>query len=169
MADLQTQIRQGIQKAQQQAGYGVSMTSYHTHDNINSPKFPFTNLSDVPDNYSGAAGKSVVVNSGGTGLIFASPGGAFGGTVNANGTAGTPFPSGWSVAHTGTGAYTVTHNLGTTNYVVVITLNGSLTVSVVNLQSKLNNSFKFTWYNQTSSISWSAADTASDFILLPQS
>lgn len=31
-----------------------------------------------------------------------------------------PFPTGWSVNKTGTGKYTVTHNLGATNYVVVV-------------------------------------------------
>jgi hypothetical protein len=42
----------------------------------------------------------------------------YSGQVHSGGTAGSPFPSGWSVSGSG-GSYTVTHNLGTTNYVVV--------------------------------------------------
>jgi hypothetical protein len=35
--------------------------------------------------------------------------------------AGTPFPAGWSVTNPSTGNYTVTHNLGHTDYVVTAT------------------------------------------------
>lgn len=43
----------------------------------------------------------------------------YSGAVNSDGTAGTPFPTGWTSATPGTGNYTVTHNLSTTSYVVV--------------------------------------------------
>lgn len=36
--------------------------------------------------------------------------------------ASTPFPAGWSVAHTGTGVYTVTHTMATANYVVNVNI-----------------------------------------------
>lgn len=44
---------------------------------------------------------------------------SYGGVVGSTGTAGTPFPSGWTSVKNVTGDYTVTHNLGTANYVVV--------------------------------------------------
>jgi hypothetical protein len=50
-----------------------------------------------------------------------SGGGCYVGHVASGGSAGTPFPSGWSVAHTSTGVYTITHDLGDTNYEVAIT------------------------------------------------
>lgn len=49
---------------------------------------------------------------------------AYSGYVNAAGTAGTPFPSGWTVglsAH----LFTITHNLGTTSYGVTLTSVGT--------------------------------------------
>jgi hypothetical protein len=48
-------------------------------------------------------------------------GGSYVGHVAFGGSAGTPFPSGWSVAHTSTGVYTITHDLGDTDYEVAIT------------------------------------------------
>lgn len=44
----------------------------------------------------------------------------YGGYVNSNGTAGTPFPTGWSSSLTAH-LYTVTHNLGTANFAVCLT------------------------------------------------
>ena len=44
--------------------------------------------------------------------------GYFTGKVLANGTASTPFPTGWSSAKIGTGDYDITHSLGQTNYIV---------------------------------------------------
>lgn len=47
------------------------------------------------------------------------------GMVNADGTAGTPFPTGWTSTQTATGRYQIDHNLGTTDYVVVATIAGN--------------------------------------------
>jgi len=63
------------------------------------------------------------------------------GYVNSNGTAGTPFPSGWSVALTATGRYTVTHNLGTTNYVVLAIAADAAAVKYCTIESRSTNSF----------------------------
>jgi len=45
----------------------------------------------------------------------------YGGRVTSN-ASGTPFPTGWSLSHGSTGFYTITHNLGHSNYVVAVTL-----------------------------------------------
>lgn len=45
----------------------------------------------------------------------------YAGYVNADGSAGKPFPSGWTVVNSSTAAYTITHNLGTTNYSILVT------------------------------------------------
>jgi len=42
------------------------------------------------------------------------------GRVTSAGVASAKFPPGWSVSHPGTGLYTITHNLGHTNYSVVV-------------------------------------------------
>lgn len=48
----------------------------------------------------------------------------YGGQVNSDGTAAN-LPAGWSSSLSGTSDYTITHKLGTTNYVVVGTAGGS--------------------------------------------
>lgn len=45
----------------------------------------------------------------------------YAGRVNSNGTAGTPFPTGWTAQTTATGFYVITHNFGHTNYTVALT------------------------------------------------
>ena len=57
---------------------------------------------------------------------------AFVGNVNSNGTASTPFPTGWSSSRITTGIYTITHNLGSTNYAVVATAIGGNSVVHIN-------------------------------------
>ncbi len=64
----------------------------------------------------------------------------FHGFVNSDGTAGTPFPSGWSSAHTATGRYTITHDLGSTGYSVVATAQAS-TVKNITIESRGSDSF----------------------------
>lgn len=91
--------------------------------------------------------------------------GSQGGLVNAAGTAGAYFPAGWSVARPSTGVYTVTHNLGSTSYAVVCTIIGSAVITIYNITNRGSNSFTITFYNQTGSITWAAANTDFDFIL----
>lgn len=122
------------------AQYDVTRIPYHIHNNLDAPQIPFIGLSDTPYTYSGQAGKTLIVNPLGTGLIFAKASSGYPGYVNAAGTAGTPFPAGWSVTSTGTGAYTVTHNLGTTNYTVVLTAAGA-TFHVCAIYSINSNNF----------------------------
>lgn len=47
---------------------------------------------------------------------------------------GTPFPTGWSVSNNSTGSCTLTHNLGTTDYTIVCTSEG--TVSIMSPQTR---------------------------------
>lgn len=82
----------------------------------------------------------------------------FHGYVNADGTSGTPFPSGWSISNSSTGVYVVTHDLSTNFYSVVIVPKAStvknctissrgvdtFTARIANLSDALeNNDFMF--------------------------
>lgn len=51
----------------------------------------------------------------------------FPGYVKSDGTSAAPYflPSGWTCTKTGTGAYTITHNLGTLSYNVVLSVGGA--------------------------------------------
>ncbi len=171
--------------------FAVSQTPYHTHNGADSPSFAFTNLKDVPSSYATTAagnfGRPVVCNFGQT--TAQSPGGSripsglqfawyaavpYIGNVNSDGTAGAPFPSDrpgvnprggtgpWSVAHTGTGDYTVTHNLGITSYVVMAVpfTNQSRSAIVV---ARSTNSFEVVIFNTGTG---AATDTAFFFTLL---
>lgn len=63
----------------------------------------------------------------------------YAGFVNLDGSSGLPFPTGWTSANLSSGAYRITHNLGTTNYSVVATLNylndGNLRVALLALKT----------------------------------
>lgn len=67
----------------------------------------------------------------------------YGGVVASNGTAGTPFPSGWTSQATATGIYVITHNLGHSNYAVVAWAY-STAVRAVNLSNKGTTAFTVT-------------------------
>jgi len=43
--------------------FGVSQSAFHTHNGIDSQKFPFQNLSNVPNSFYGKAGLPMVVDS----------------------------------------------------------------------------------------------------------
>lgn len=47
--------------------------------------------------------------------------GVYCGAVTSGGTAGTPFPTDWTVSNTGTGNYLITHNLNNSNYIILLT------------------------------------------------
>lgn len=49
-------------------------------------------------------------------------------------------PKGWSSVQNGTGDYTVTHNLGNTNYSVVINLDGGRAATIIDASA---NSFRY--------------------------
>lgn len=85
---------------------------------------------------------------------------AYGGVVNSTGGA-IYLPSGWSSAKTGTGQYTITHNLGTTNYGVVPTIVGN-TGAYSSITSNGANTF-IVGTNTTST--QVAADNAFSFVV----
>lgn len=72
----------------------------------------------------------------------------FAGKVGSDGSTGNDLPSGWSVNLDTTGQYTVTHNLGTADYVVAPCRNnstlGDLSFSCTATGS---NSFQMNWFN----------------------
>lgn len=92
----------------------------------------------------------------------------YSGAVTSGGTAGTPFPSGWTVSvgsGGSVGIYTITHNLGTTAYTVVATATGAFSYGnipgVTNISS---NSFQITM-GTVSGGSVVPTDNPFDFIL----
>ena len=62
----------------------------------------------------------------------------YGGQVNSAGTA-VYLPTGWSSVRNAAGNYTITHNLGTTSYAPVVSLNGSTTLSITAITINANN------------------------------
>lgn len=82
----------------------------------------------------------------------------FPGFVESN-AAGTPFPAGWSVVRNSGGNYTVTHNLNTTAYSVVVTVKSALAITIGNINDKSANTFGVVFFKQTAATTWSATDT----------
>lgn len=108
----------------------------------------------MPDDLDPTGGTWVNVSGEGSG-----GGTSFGGNVASGGTA-TSLPSGWTSAKTGTGAYTVTHNLGSTDYGVSITSSGGQ-FGVFAVYAINSNSFDCS----TVSLAASLADCAFSFVL----
>jgi hypothetical protein len=90
--DLQ-QIQSLIAASQNKPQYGVSAVQHHTHNDIDSPKLNYTNLTNTP-NF----------------IVYAGAFGYSSGNFN---------PNGWTVSGSG-GSATITHNLNTLNYAVSI-------------------------------------------------
>lgn len=63
-------IQDTVRKMQRDDLYSTNNFTYHTHNNLDSPQIPFTALGGVPSAYGSNAGKSLVVNSTSTGLVF---------------------------------------------------------------------------------------------------
>lgn len=88
--------------------------------------------------------------------------GVFVGRVNTNGSA-IRLPSGWSVVRNSSGSYTVTHNLGVTNYAVTFeTVNTTFNVPTSRVSNHSSNFFTVNFYSLGASIE----DTAFNFILV---
>lgn len=85
---------------------------------------------------------------------------SFVGKVNNDGTEDNPFPTGWSSAKNATGDYTVTHNLGDNNYVVVFSTDDDDSVACLDLRQ--SNSFNVT----ITDLAGVAADQDFYFILM---
>lgn len=102
----------------------------HRHNGSDSPRINYNDITDTP-----TIPTSVV----------------FGGTVGASGT-GT-LPAGWTVAYNSPN-YTITHNLGYSNYAVVATSYGNVGASAA-FVTGLNTSttyFNIEWQNSSSAI-----------------
>ncbi len=95
-----------------------------------------------------------------------SSGNSFAGHVNSDGSAGTPFPAGWTVSRSSAGIYVVTHNLADAGYVVQLQVIATLAITIANLSSIGSNSFEVRLYNHITGDTWSATDTAFGFVLV---
>jgi len=84
------------------------------------------------------------------------------GFVNAPGTPGGVFPNGWTVVKLSTGRYEITHNLGSTNYVVLITPL-SATTREFSVESQTINTFITRFYSNSGG---TLIDTDHSFIVL---
>ena len=119
--------------------FRVSAIPYHVHNGTDAP---------LIDSSANASSSNTSV--------------AYFGYCSAIGTAGTPFPSGWSVSSDGSGKSTVTHNLGHTNYSVVCTGDGA--ISIPSIQSIGTNTFVVWWYSTVASLQ----STAYHFVLVTE-
>lgn len=79
-----------------------------------------------------------------------SPASTYGGTVTVAGAAGTPFPDSWTVSVTG-GVYTITHNLGHSNYTVVATISESSSLGYLRIDSRNDDTFVISTYDTSGS------------------
>ena len=70
----------------------------------------------------------------------------YAGACTSAGAASTPFPANWTVSKTATGRYLITHNLGTTNYVVTATGTSTLICYIPTLSA---NSFNLSIVDTT--------------------
>ena len=154
-------IQQAIDQNATANQFAVSDTPFHTHNGADSQRFSFKNLSDVPNSYYQKAGFAVTVNSTETGLEFDKVNSGYAGYVNSDGTAG-HLPSGWSSSTTGTGQYTVTHNLGTANYSAIAMSYASNSICKFNSVGTTNVQFVF-----LDSKTQSLNNTEFYFILIP--
>ena len=84
----------------------------------------------------------------------------YGGRITNGGTASVAYgPSGWTVARNSAGNTTVTHNLGTTNYSVVVTTDTQVLIGIISALA--TNSFTVI----TSNVSITAVDASYQFVL----
>jgi hypothetical protein len=104
---------------------GATAVSIVTSDGTNPNGLLTANKGSISLN-SSAKGQIAYNTDGSTGWALAGAGGSgnvsnvYAGSVVSN-AAAAYFPTGWSFSRTGAGIYTITHNLGTTNYSVNIT------------------------------------------------
>ncbi|MDE2232903.1 MAG: hypothetical protein KGJ90_02110 [Patescibacteria group bacterium] len=92
--DIRQIVREEIALSRQQAGYGTTLVPFHKHNGIDSPQLEVNNIKQF--------------------MFF--------GNVTAVGGIGFIFPNGWTLSTDGTTLVsTITHNLNTTNYIVLTT------------------------------------------------
>lgn len=99
-------------------------------------------------------------------IPLGSSGSSFAGRVNSGGSAGTPFPAGWTVSRSSAGIYVVTHNLGDAGYVVQLQVIATLAITIANVSSIGTNAFEARLYNHISGDTWTATDTDFSFVLV---
>lgn len=89
-------VDRGIKKAQTASAFMTTLVPFHTHNGVDSSKIKYKDLIGLPTQNS-----------------------TYGGSVSGASGAAIMLPTGWTSAKINPGSYTVTHNLGVTNYVVV--------------------------------------------------
>ena len=162
--EIKNLIQQTIDQNSTSNQFAVSDTPFHTHNGSDSMALKFTRMFDVPTSYYQQAGKSVLVNSTETGLIFGTVQSGYGGIVASNGTA-VKLLSGWSSSRGGTGQYTVTHNLGLATNSYAVTVTPLYDAGAIPKLDNINaNSFDVNIIAQSGG---SLEDSAFAFILLP--
>ena len=114
--DVARIVQDELKKQQRTDMFSVAKVPFHTHNGIDSPPLRGST----------------------TGTVYY-------GFVNNSTSAGTPFPEGWSVVNNGTGDCTITHNLGTTEYVVLATSEG--TASIMSPQTRNTNTISIFSYS----------------------
>lgn len=92
----------------------------------------------------------------------------YSGRVNSDGSAGTPFPPGWSITHNSTGIYQITHNLNA-DYTLVCTLYtaGASRIAVLNIRAQGVNNFDIYIFEESVTPgSWVSRDIGFEFVLI---
>lgn len=79
-----------------------------------------------------------------------------------NGVLEAILPRGWTVTYNGAGSYSIFHNLGTFNYIVVATASQSTNVVVACVSESFENQVDFNWFDTSSA----NQDTSFNFILI---
>jgi hypothetical protein len=69
-------------------------------------------------------------------------------------------PAGWTSARNGTGDYTITHNLGSAAYIVLLQSDGAASVPVIHTRG--SNSLRTTFFSLAASLT----DTSFDFQII---
>lgn len=141
MKDYSKQRTQGVMQQ-----FGVSLSANTRSTGADSPQVDYNNLLNKPTSSASPVYSGSIIDNGST----AAP--------------GTPFPTGWSVSRTSAGVIKVTHNLGTTSYVVIpTTTNGA--ESLADIDALATNTFTIGLYDPASG---SRVDCNSAFILTTQ-
>lgn len=157
----ENQVRNLVEQILVRSQFGSQKVSFHTGNGVDSPRSSFIFLQDAPRTYSGSSGKTVIVNPAETGLIFGASASTYGGKVNSDGTAGSPFPTGWTSSDLGSSYYEITHNLGITNYSVALTIYASVGFIILGAGDVAANTFRVRTFDTSSA----SSDRAFYFLL----
>lgn len=131
-------IQQLVQQELNSFQGGVNGQNMHHHTGQDSLKVNYDDLDNLP-----------------------SSGGVFGGKVNSDGTAGSPFPTGWTSSDLGSSYYEITHNLGTTNYSIALTIYASVGFIILGAGDVAANTFRVRTFDTSSA----SSDRAFYFLL----